>query len=800
MGQTINVNFVSDAGFVNHFGENDGYQLKNSNFEAWTASSGEPDYWHGFKSCTGDVSSLVGIAGMSLEKSSDSHGGSYSALLTSGGESFLVSAVANGTMTTGQLNAGSSTAADVKNHSHMDKSSSEKDNNGKPFYMEMFGRPDAFKTWIKFSKTTANNNYPYATVSTIIFDGTYYQDPEDKEYTNVTAKAQDKNIAVTDWRELTVPFDYASFTSNNATPGAILVTVSTNATPGQGHKKDKVWVDDMELVYYGEVTGITVNGLDNFAFDAATHTYNVEAPGEFTEDDVTVTKTGAYSYLLKSVNAIEGGYVITVTVIPNDMSKAEVYTIYVTTPEVQPNVYILGDVNGNTWATNVGAQMEYDADQDIYTATVSVNDIDGFGYFGFTTALAETPGDWDGIAASRFGAVAEGDNFLVTTENQGSISLTAGGKTLQIRPGEYTLTMSGDRSSLSIAGDIVDPFFIAGTFTNWQNGKLAMNYDNGSYSITVNDVTDGAEFKFIDADNNWYGGLTGDNAYVVHPYWCTDIELSTSGQNFRVSGSGDLTFTVDANKKLSITGWDEQGVTLAEALAGEEGNVLIISDMKVVVSNNAYAIVSDGNGNWLKLTGQSFAEGDVIGNVAGTISGLDLNPVMAVTSYQASEAIVDVAPTSLNLGTIHREALTALKSNEVAYFVGYYNAQTGELCAFSPDHGYGGLHIAMTTDNMTGSIVSGKQQKFTGVVSLKQAWDAPSGAPARVAIDDDQAFENIQIDATSASVATGVEAVKAIDGKEIQGIYNVNGQQVKSADKGVYIIRYTDGTAAKVRF
>ena len=244
-----------------------------------------------------------------------------------------------------------------------------------------------------------------------------------------------------------------------------------------------------------------------------------------------------------------------------------------------------------------------------------------------------------------------------------------------------------------------------------------------------------------------------------------------------------------------------EGVTLAEALEGESGDVKIVSDLAVVVSNNAYAIVSDGQGNWLKLTDASELEvGQVVTNVTGAISGLELNPVMSVTGFVESDNEVTVTPKELNLGQIHREALTELKPNEVAYFVGYYNAETSELCAFSPKEDYGGLHIAMATDNMAGSIVEGKQQTFTGVVSLKAAWEAPAGAPARVAIDDDLAFENIQIDATAASVPTGVETVKAIDGKEIQGIYNVNGQQVKNAHNGVYIIRYTDGTAAKVRF
>ncbi|MBP5561142.1 MAG: hypothetical protein J6X70_05015, partial [Muribaculaceae bacterium] len=592
LDQTINVSFTSNAGFVNKFGANEGYQIPNGNFEAWKATSGEPDHWHGFKSCKGAMSSLVGVAGMSLAKDGDEkHSGSYSALLTSGS---ALGTVANGTMTTGQLNAGSRTAADVSNHSEMDKSSSATDKNGDPYYTNIVGRPDALKTWIKFSQKTANGSHPFATVSAILFDGSYYQDPEDKGYTNVTAKAKNNTIPTGGWTEYNIPF--TGYTS--VKPDALLITVSTNADPGQGSKGDKVWVDDMELVYNGEVTGITINGIDNFAFNAATHTYNVEAPGEFTEDDVTVTKTGAYSYLLKSVNAIEGGYVITVTVIPNDMSKAEVYTINITTPI--PSLYVLGEVNGNNWEYNVGAEMTYNAEVEQYELNVhaGLNEDSKWAYFSLTKGFGNS---WEETNALRLGgAAAAYTNFEVTADNQDGIALVAfgdadgAGKSFQIPAGDYKFIVNKDMTLFQVEGDIVvpvEPMYIAGSFTNWATDKreMAYNAEDGSYSITIEGIENGAQFKFIDANDNWYGGESQQSTHIVHPDWCTDIQLTTTGQNFEVNGSGDLTFTVSADKKLTITGWDEQGVTLAEALAGEEGNVLIKSDVKVMISTNSYA-------------------------------------------------------------------------------------------------------------------------------------------------------------------------------------------------------------------
>ncbi len=341
--------------------------------------------------------------------------------------------------------------------------------------------------------------------------------------------------------------------------------------------------------------------------------------------------------------------------------------------------------------------------------------------------------------------------------------------------------------------------FLAGTFTNWEEGKLAMTQAaDGSFSLTVNGVADGDEFRFIDYDGTVYGALS--DAAVVGLGQSENIVMSADGQNFVVSGSGDLTFTLSPDMKLTITGWDRDAVTLAEALEGPAGNVTIVDNVAVVVAGDAYGIVSDGKGNWLKVTGQEFTANEVLSQLKGTISGLELNPVMAVSEFvEDSETEVTVTPAPVVLANTTVAALTALKPNEVAIFTGSYNASTGELCAYGVNKNYGGFHIAMTIDNMAGSLSAGKQQHFTSVVTLKNAWDAPTGAPLRVAINDEQAFTNLRLDAINASLPTGINDVPAVDGKEIQGVYNVNGQQVNRADKGVYIIRYTDGTAAKIR-
>ena len=112
----------------------------------------------------------------------------------------------------------------------------------------------------------------------------------------------------------------------------------------------------------------------------------------------------------------------------------------VTLPEM---VYILGEVNDQGWAPNVGTPMEYDAEKGVYTANVT---FDGRGesgenYFSFTTQLADNSENWNEIAPYRFGAVSEGD-FWVTDEMLGvELSMEPGGDAYRIPAGEYNLTL-----------------------------------------------------------------------------------------------------------------------------------------------------------------------------------------------------------------------------------------------------------------------------------------------------------------------------------------------------------------------
>ena len=300
----------------------EGYQMPNPSFELWHPSDEthvEPDGWHSFETATG---ALAAFGGHHLTKSKNAHTGESCARIYS---SSILGIVANGTMTTGRLNADAMIATDPANNAYLDTSMPELDGAGKPFYIPLYSRPDSIAVWVRFRQGSVNPDHPYANISAVITDGTYYQDPEDKVYTNVVAKAKNDKIATTDgeWVRVTAPFVY---TENAVEPQAILVTISTNADAGQGSDGDEVLVDDIELIYNAKVTGLKINGQDVPGFSPDVFEYEMELEQGVTTEDIEVVVEGQSTHVIKDVSFIDSN-VCTVMALGGDMKHMSTYVI-----------------------------------------------------------------------------------------------------------------------------------------------------------------------------------------------------------------------------------------------------------------------------------------------------------------------------------------------------------------------------------------------------------------------------------------------------------------------------------------
>jgi hypothetical protein len=318
----LDIDLMETLGQLIQVAVGEGYQMPNPSFELWHPSDEthvEPDGWHSFETATG---ALAAFGGHHLTKSKNAHSGEACARIYS---SSILGIVANGTMTTGRLNADAMIATDPANNAYLDTSMPELDGAGKPFYIPLYSRPDSIAVWVRFRQGSVNPDHPYANISAVITDGTDYQDPEDKEYTNVVAKAKNDKIATTDgeWVRVTAPFVY---TENAVEPQAILVTISTNADAGQGSDGDEVLVDDIELIYNAKVTGLKINGQDVPGFSPDVFEYEMELEQGVTTEDIEVVVEGQSTHVIKDVSFIDSN-VCTVMALGGDMKHMSTYVI-----------------------------------------------------------------------------------------------------------------------------------------------------------------------------------------------------------------------------------------------------------------------------------------------------------------------------------------------------------------------------------------------------------------------------------------------------------------------------------------
>lgn len=170
------------------------------------------------------------------------------------------------------------------------------------------------------------------------------------------------------------------------------------------------------------------------------------------------------------------------------------------------DVYVLGEVNGNSWAPNVGVKMETTNYQTFTANVTAAGENDGYSYFGFSKKLAETADDWDAIAGDRFGAVSNGDFLVGQYYLNKPLSLTADGyQAFKIGAGEYALTVDIPNMTLVISGHALD-------ITNEDRCKCFID-DPENRQVTF--IFDPVTWNYTSAINTAYvrGSFTGWGNY-----------------------------------------------------------------------------------------------------------------------------------------------------------------------------------------------------------------------------------------------------------------------------------------------
>lgn len=213
-------------------------QIGNSDLESWenVASDQEPTNWNSFLTASGTWN---GFAANQIESSTDVRPGSSGTLSARiWSRSPFSNLVANGNMTLGQINMGSTTPNDPANYNISVISNPE-------FSEACTDYPDSLVFWAKFNPVTSSS---MARVKATIHDNNSYRDPEDASSQNYVVGTAELNYGTTNdaWQRISVPFDYSGPAT---TASFILVTFTTNMTPGGGDANDEVYIDDIELIY-----------------------------------------------------------------------------------------------------------------------------------------------------------------------------------------------------------------------------------------------------------------------------------------------------------------------------------------------------------------------------------------------------------------------------------------------------------------------------------------------------------------------------------------------------------------------
>ena len=308
--------------------------------------------------------------------------------------------------------------------------------------------------------------------------------------------------------------------------------------------------------------------------------------------------------------------------------KIEVYTdelLVVFTPNgdiqeeiVEPdgNIYIMGQVNGNEWAPNVGVKMT-DEGNNIYTAIVTTT-ADSC-TFDFTKALSKTASNWAGVAPYRFGAVENG-TWVALNE---AMPLGEEGNDNAFKmcdAGTYLLTLDLEARTLTVTeSELEDAMYIIGNdpFNNWDpsNGvKMVKNGDIYTYEASIpGDVW----FIFADALGSWdivngghrYGPLEANEDVVAgedHP-----TQISGNGNASYKVGAGEYVITFD---KANLTfRFDAKGATTTGDVNGD--NKVDVEDVNAVI-------------NMILKVSETTAAGDV--NNDGKVDVEDVNAIINI--------------------------------------------------------------------------------------------------------------------------------------------------------------------------
>ena len=538
-----------------------GPQFDNRGFEQWTNRVSEPTHWHSGGTATGSFSSWVDSQ---IEQSTQTRPGSSGTKSVRLYPESIWGVTANGNLTNGRMNAGSMSATGSGNYNYTQRSQTA-------FNTPITQLPDSLTLWVCFRcQSTSDKAQVKAVVHgdadyKIIANGT--EEPMDKHVAtalNSFTRTSAANGAYT-WRRLSIPFQN---TGPCTDVRYILMTATTNETPGSGSTSDDLFVDDILLVYNPT---LTMGQLASSSFspgDAITIPFSLtgtmspdnlnkaanqviaqlsDANGNFTPPTelgrVTTNNSGSITAQIPNVPS-GSGYRVRLVSTNYPMVGGNIQTI-----SIAPSTYTVTVAANPTNAGTVTGGGTYNQGQ---SCTVSATANTGYTFTNWT----ENGNVVSSNATYTFNV--EGNRNLVAnfTLNNYTVTVSANPSNGGSATGGGTFTYGQNCTVTATANT-------GYTFSNWtENGNVVSSNSNYTFNVegnrnlvanfTLNNYT-----VTVSANPSNGGSVTGGGTFT-YGQSCTVTATANTGYTFSnwtengnvISSNADYTFTVEGNRNL----------------------------------------------------------------------------------------------------------------------------------------------------------------------------------------------------------------------------------------------------------
>ena len=333
-------------------------------------------------------------------------------------------------------------------------------------------------------------------------------------------------------------------------------------------------------------------------------------------NDGDVASTEAANALVKGSNAYQlptGEYTLSVK---EDLSEFTVTVKGEPVPTYPDELYILGEVNENTWAPNVGLMMTPADSKSLtgeFIATFKADGRnDGYNFLSFSSKLAENADDWAAIAGSRYGA-EENNKEVVLDE---AMAIQKGENAYKIAAGEYNVEVNLSAGTVKFSAvPVVGP------------SAPVINPNGGTFENEVT-VTITAE----EADEIRYT-LDGSTPDATSTLYAEPIVLNEVGTH---------TVKAIALKNGLVSDAVEAEFTITDGGSGEDAKLEVILEKKDDIVASSEGRFSTGYGDYLYTTNK--ADGQIVRydktgarSVFASVEGIGV----AITSDDAGNIIVN---------------------------------------------------------------------------------------------------------------------------------------------------------------